>query len=272
MNTSSTQPVISRPERWTLLLGLYPKALHYAAYCPAEPQSLIAAELQLNPDDYLRSLEDAVYDNAVLLSDFGSVRVACQAQRFIFAPAATEEEPDLEAMFRQFFPDDEGELIACAMPRSGYRAAFSLPTGVKGFLQRTFNNPPVALHLAPLAEYLIGHNTAADSQRLYINLHHDSADMLAFGNGRLLLCNSYPIRSEKDAVYYTISILDTLRLDAEHTEVHLAGDSALREAAAEELRQFVRYVMPLSYPAEALQIDRDIAALPLHLTMLALCE
>ena len=41
---------------------------------------------------------------------------------------------------------------------------------------------------------------------------------------------------------------------------------------SEELRKYVKYVMPAAYPAAAMQLGHNAVQAPLELVLLALCE
>ena len=66
---------IEHPEYWTLLLELCPGRLRYMFYDVDQDNSLIAGDiaLDLSAGSYLKALENAVYDNPVLLDDYKQV-------------------------------------------------------------------------------------------------------------------------------------------------------------------------------------------------------
>ena len=68
---------ITRPELWTLILGLESAKLQYMLYTDAQSDSLITGEVKLDlaGKTYLKAVEDAVYDTPLLLDDYKCVKV-----------------------------------------------------------------------------------------------------------------------------------------------------------------------------------------------------
>ena len=75
-----------------------------------------------------------------------------------------------------------------------------------------------------------------------------------------------------DAVYFALNAWTTYGLDQLTDELQLAGDGDLRAAMTPALRKFVKFVMPVVYPAAAMRLGRNAMQAPLDLILLALCE
>ena len=50
----------------------------------------------------------------------------------------------------------------------------------------------------------------------------------------------------------------------------LTGDNTLRSTLAEQLREWISFVMPEVLPAQALQLGRDALSIPFNLITIAL--
>ena len=275
-NLSSTTANIDiqRPEFWTLLLNLRAADVQFILFDIDEDNSLIAGTLPLDltSGSYLKALENAIYDNPVLLSDFKQVRVMVESQHFVVLPPEFSDEFDAQDVFNASFPDADGDFALCSLPRCGVGIGFELPQGVLGFLQRTFNMPPILHHLYSVMEHYKQQDQNSDNACLHLNLHDDRIDILITDKQRLVMANSYPSTNSNDTVFYTLNAWKTFGLDALKDKIFVTGSKTLRDSVVPTLRNYINYVMPAIFPASALRIGQDAVKAPLELILLALCE
>ncbi len=270
---STTNINIQQPELWTLQLSLSDKAIDYIVFTDAQDDSLIMGqiELDLSAGSYLKAVENAVYDNPLLLDDYRQVRVVVASQHFVVLPPSYDDF-EAEDALRATYPDCDGDVATCQLSRCGVGIAFEVPRGVVGFLQRTFSTPPVYHHLHPLCEHYKRLNEGSEISRMFLNMGDSHMDMVVYKGGNIQLANAYDYRSPQDAAYLALHVWDSLQLDRLTDEVQLTGDKAQRDAIAPILRNYIRYVMPAIYPAAAMRLGQNAMKAPFDLIMLALCE
>ena len=267
--------LVQHPERWRLLLSLDEHNIHYILYTPDQSESLIARSigLQRAGDDYLKAVENAIYDNPVLLEGYASVSVAVHTSHFLVTPPDVTDEEEAKRLHDALYNDDEGEVFISHLPKCQVNVVYLMHTGLAGFLQRTFNMPAVYPHLYALAEHFQHLNAGGnDIARMFINVHEQRVDMVLFRKGRLEVANSFTVRHNSDIVYFVLHVWDSFQLDRKHDEIQLTGDKILRDEIAPELRTYLRYVMPAIFPAAALQLGGEAMQAPIELIYLALCE
>ena len=265
---------IQHPEFWTLQLNLRSDAMQYSLHDVDEENSLIVGTiaLDLSAGSYLKALENAVYDNPVLLDVYNKVRVMVESEHFAILPPQFGDEGDAREVLEASFPDAQGDLGVCSLPRCKVAIAFEMPEGVLGFLQRTFNMPAVFHHLYPLCEHYKGHDDNRGVACMHLNLHHDFIDILIVKNHALAMANSFHCDNANDTIYYTLHAWNTFGLEASKDELLLTGSKELRDRITPALREYISYVMPAIFPASALKIGQDAVKAPLELILLALCE
>lgn len=265
---------IQRPELWTLQLALHPRVLRYMLFDRQVDNSLIAGEIALDigTDGYLKTLENAVYDNPVLLDDYGQVQLLVDTDHFVMLPPDVDDDRDADALLRGMFNGLEGDTALRRLPRCEVSLAFALPPQLLGFLQRTFIMAPVYHQLHPLCEYYASLCRKGGVRRMFLNLHDDRMNLVAFDGDRLQLANTYVLRNASDAVFMALHAWESLGMDVHTDEMQLTGDKALRDPVSAELRRYVSYVMPTLMPATALRLSHDALRVPFNLITLALCE
>lgn len=264
---------IQHPELWTLEVAFHERAIHYLLFNPSQSNSLIAGEIPLDASgaDYVKSVENAVYDNPALLDDYGRVRLLVDTQHFVLLPP-TVTDIDADTLLRMQFPELDGDVAVCDLPVCSVRLAFALPLGMLGFLQRTFNMAPIAHHLQPLCEYYAGFSRRSGVKRIFLNMHDERMDMIVFDRDRLQLANTFAVRNASDAMFMALHAWDSLGMDVHSDELQLTGDKSIRDQVAPELRQYISYVMPSIFPASAMHLSHDAMQAPFNLIALSLCE
>lgn len=260
---------IQQPELWNLLLSIHRKHIDLALYNQAENNSLISATIPLNEDDNLKTVENAVYDNPVLLSEFKQTRVLINAPHFILIPPQLDQQH--QPLLKTSFPDENLEPAICNLPNCNLSIAYNTTVGLIPFLQRTFNNPPIAHRLMPLCEQLVTLNNYP-TPRLYINLHGAQMDIIAFQDGKPLMANTFNIRNNADATFLALHAAECLKLEPKQHEIQLFGERTIQQEITSQLRTYFRYVTPAPYPAQALKISQHANKVPLDLILLAICE
>ncbi|MBO4871290.1 MAG: DUF3822 family protein [Muribaculaceae bacterium] len=274
LSTDTSDISIKRPDLWTLLLAVERERIQFILYTPAQSNSLISREIPLSAGEssWTSALEDAVYEHPVLLDDYGSVAVVVNAPHFVVLPSSVMDDEELaEQAFAASFPDDDGDVLTCKLPQCEVGVAYSLPAGMQGFLQRTFNNAPIYHHLYPLCEHFKGLNAGSGISRMFINLHSNGMDMVVYRKGEMMLANSFPVRNANDAAFLALHTWQSFEMDALSDEIQLTGDKRLRDELAPRLREYVRYVMPAIYPVAAMRLGDNAMKAPFDLILLATC-
>ena len=265
---------LSHPEQWSLELSLLPAAINFILHNRLQADSLIVRSIKLDTTsgDYLKAVENAVYDNPVLLEDYARVQVAVYSPHFVLLPPTVTTDDDTEALLHAAYADSEGEAMLTALPHCGLSIVSEVANGLQSFLQRTFNTPVVCHHLFPLCEHYEQLNAHATISRMFVNLNEHSMDMVVYRKGRLEIANTYNFRTVDDAVYFVLAAYEACGMDRMTDEIQLTGSRTLREQLTPVLRRYINYVMPAIYPAAALKLGHDAMQAPFDLIMLALCE
>lgn len=273
-NQRLDRDMIDSPQQWRLTMGICHDAIDVAISCDSIDNSLIYRHIPLDSEApaLCRAIEDAIYDNPLLLSDFGHIDIAIDTPRFALLPAEAST-TTADRILGELFPDTDAPCTSAItpMPRCGATAAMLIPADIDRFIRRTF--PQMRLHhrLAPLAEYFSGRGRMGTAGKMYAHFHQGAVDIIAFGTGGLTLANTLRYRDPADAVYYILACRRMLGTDSD-SELFLSGPPALREPVTPTLREYVPYVMPAFFPPSVFRAGHDAIHVPLELTVLPLCE
>lgn len=252
---------------WQLVLEVRASALEVVAFSPYENHALIYERIDFDPaaPGMLRALEDAVYDNPLLLADFRRVTVLYDSPRLLPVPAFGAEAS--QAAYRAVFPEGltgPGEVIVSPVPQLRTGIAFDIPADIAGFLRRTFPGVTILHPLAPTATYFRSRHPGRRRGKTIVNLSGNRLDMVVLGDETPLAINSFRFTEPLDAVYYILaarqrhSLLDT-------DEIMIAGDRATRAPLSAILRRYVRYVLPAIFPSVMFRAGKASLSAPFEM-------
>lgn len=265
--------LIDNPSLWVLTLRLSVTDLHIAAFSLVEDNSLIYRRVPLDrvAPSPIKAIEDAVYDNPLLLSNFKHVYCLVDTHATIIVPAPGAYDSKYStAIFSACHNQDDTTLHADILPEMNAAILTGIDTAIDRFLHRTFSNMTIMNHLAPLCRYF--HSSRSNSVKTYANFREKSMDVIIIDGNRLLHANTYSFNDPIDATYYIMACRARLNLSNETNELLLSGDSTIREKITPVLRRHIALVMPVIFPPRMFRAGRDAMQAPFDLIVTPLCE
>lgn len=266
--------LIRDPQLWRLAMRIEKSALQVVLYNTVEDNSLIYRKITLDHTaiSSLKALENAIYENQLLLSDFSRIDCVIDTDEFVIVPAEISSIETQEKIMMASFPEFDGEMMVSDLPGLDASIIMGVECDIIGFIRRTFNNPRMHHHLSPLCRYFSHKSKQGNTIKMYANLRAGKVDLLAFSNSGLLLANTFAYREPMDAVYYILSCRKMLGLDASTDELYLVGAPSARESVAPILREYIAYVMPVIFPSAMFKAGKEAMKAPFDLIVLPLCE
>lgn len=250
--------LIAQPQQWQLVLEVSSPALSVVAFSPSESHSLIHEEIPLDCTamPHLQALEDAVYNNPMLLLDFKRVQVIYDTPHFM--PLPSEMSPLAPQILTKAFSADaiqKARIVQNPVEELGCTIAFAVPEAEMGFIDRTFHNAGIIHPLAPLATWMRARHPNRRRGKTLVNLRPHRLDLIILGDDVPLVLNSYSITCATDALYYILAARQTHQLP-DTDEIFIAGERELRAQTSALLRRYVRFVMPVIFPSSMFQAGR----------------
>lgn len=242
----------------------------------SEDNSVITRHIPVAPGitDPTKAVEEAVYDAPLLLADFDRTDCVVDSGRYIILPSEGASPEVIEALGRELYPEEHESLEAVVNPLAPLDCTLVawIPRELMHFLRRTFNNPPVHHHIAPLCRYFAAKSRMGNSGKMYANFRQGYVDLIAFGRRGLLVANSYRVRETTDILYYVMALRKEIGFDGEDDEMFVSGDPDVREIVLPQLREYIPNVMPVIFPSTALRGGEEALKAPFNLIVLPLCE
>lgn len=190
-------------------------------------------------------------------------------------PPLTPEQRALayEAIFPDVTIENFDELnIAAPSGADNAELVFMPDAETAGFLRRTF--PGIRLHatLEPLCRYFALSGSRSIGARLYACFRRDMVDIMVFDRSCLLLANSFAVAEAADAAYYIMACAGQRGNTNNPPTIMASGNSPLRAATTDILRQCGANVMPAIFPSTVFSASTDAMDAPFDLIAMALCE
>lgn len=271
-NTTPLQPeLVAAPQHWRLALCVSDDTLQVAATSEVEDNSLIWCTIGLDKSasSPLRALETAIYDNPLLLADFGRVDILVDTPRLLLIPAADMAEDAevarkrLEALYLDtnfnVYTTDVGETVF----------ATAIPADSAGFIQRTFPQAGVSHRLAVLAKYYGLQRNTGNNGKFNAHLREGAVDIVAYSRDSLLLANTFATPTVEDVLFYILSAASWLEFDDAADRMLISGDTGRRDTLLPLLRQRGMNAMPAIFPTALFRMGKGAMQAPLELLALS---
>lgn len=267
-----TKDLVASPEHWRLAIRVGQQSVDVAINTPLEDHALIYRHFSLPQGmEPLAAFEDLIYDNPLLLADFGKVDVLIDTPRFTLVPSEIRGEDTRADIVQAIWPDPSLAVLAQELPL-GETLLMAAPAGLLSFVRRTFLDGRVLHPIGVLATYFALRSQQGNASKLYCRLRPGAVDMVGIVQGKLAVATSAESPTPEDMAYFILATAQTIGLSLDADELCLYGHAELREQVAPLLRQFARYVMPVIFPSEIFKAGKDALQAPFELMILPLCE
>lgn len=269
-----TKELVRRPDLWQLSMRLADDAVDVVLYSPVENNSLLYRQIPLEAEGELKlkALEEAVYDNPLLLSEFGRISIVVDTARVLPIPAGDETFEDKETLFEAAFPGFDGVIYENETGSRNASLLFGVDNDLSAFIERTFFGARIYHHLTPLCRYFVAMARRANGARVYANLRDTAVDLVAVDHGKVLMLNTMEFKTDVDAIYYILACYHVAGLNMVETELLVAGVSDVRDRVVPVLRNYIGSVMPVIFPSTMFKAGKDAMKAPFDLIVLPLCE
>ena len=162
-----------KTENYILSIRLRNDGCYFAISDPTTNNSYKGQNIVFPPtgNTPLQSIEEAVYNQPVLLKTFRKTYIILQSSRFTLIPQSIEPEADKLNIYYDFcFPDHTDKILCNEWQRNQLYNLFGVNKDIYAFLKRTFDNPLFLHQLTPLCEYFYKRSKVGNNSKMYIHL------------------------------------------------------------------------------------------------------
>lgn len=262
---------IANPRLWRLGMELDVAAgvLDVAAVSTIGEEAALSRRIELAQGvEPLRSLEDAVYDNPMLLADFDRITLLLRTPAFAVMPRDANAD-EVALLARTASGKDHQALLRTPIAGTDAGIVCAYDSDIAAFVGRTFADARVMHSLVPFVAYFAAKApTRGPGAKVFCSMRADGVDLAAFDGVRFMGATSYTYGAD-DAAYYAAALAQVLGIASGALHFYVAGAPAERDALASRLREFAPHVLPWNLPVMgSTQADN----MPFTLQILPLCE
>lgn len=283
MNSSILEKdIISQPELWKLSLMLSGSRLDVALYPPVSSEEIVWRSFSLDSraSSPLKAIEDVVYANPLLLSDFKRIDCIIDNVAQLPLPAAVAENPEMAAHIYNAAatePDNPADPEFFRTADAATTIMVRQDASIKAFLQRTFFNIAFDSRLAALCRFFIMRPEAPAGNTVYAIARDGVLTLIAVDGHHILCANKFTYSKEIDAVYYILAAMQSLGLDAASTPVFTRGlpepdSSSDADMSRQVAARCFGQAGPLPFPTLRYRATRTSLQAPYSLLIRPLCE
>ncbi|MDE7406823.1 MAG: DUF3822 family protein [Muribaculaceae bacterium] len=267
--------LVDQPQLWRLLLRIDDATMDVAVLCNVADNSLIYRRLALDANLSQReALENVIYDNPLLLSDFARIDIVFDTANYAVMPAElTDDDVCKRTVLALRGLDDDAsyDFTLKRIDAVDVSVGMLIDSDVARVLRRTFNNPHFHHQFEPLICFFHSRCRLGSAGKMFAHLSAGQVDVIAFGADGLRIANRFVYREAADACYYILAARDMLKCD-DSDELLLSGPMTQRDEVSGTLREYVPYVMAVFFPSAMAKAGADAMKMPFELIILPLCE
>ena len=247
---------------WSLILKVSPGAIDALILGPQRPERGMITLSEKLDGPSLETLENAIYDHSLLLSEFGRVNILISTSQRVIIPDSIPETMD-EEIADAMLPDCEAprRIISAPLPGAG-RIIAAIDGETLSFLRRTFPDGEISLSLAATVAAVEKMRHAEQAVNVAITEPGELTLISFDASGRLTFANRFEVDCAADCAYF---ILAALGPDAR--TLSIGGNTDLRNETIEQLRLAAPDLepTPLFLTPETAELRRHADNIPLDM-------
>lgn len=167
-------------------------------------------------------------------------------------PLVEFQEEDVETTYNFCFsPDEKRRIFYDTVPASNVVFLFALAESTCHTLEEVFGEVRYTSALTPVVQHFAQKGLATtNDRRLFVYTHDGVIDVMVLDDSRLVMLNTYNVRTLTDVDYYVFNLARHLALNMNETPIFVAGIPSLRNPVIDELQKYAARVYPVNPSAE----------------------
>ena len=257
-----TSDLLNETSKWSLRVRIAPDSLSALLSGPEGADRSVIAMAEPLTDPSLPTLENAIYDNPLLLADFNRATIIVDTDQMAVLAGIENDALAINVAEDALLPDSEAPRAPLTMAIPDHKLIALLDSDTLNFLKRTFPDAKFEISLGVFAN-----KTASllppEKDSLLAVCEPDRLFICACrADGKLTFANRFAISGPEDCAYYILAVAGL------HAgKITLGGDHDLRNRTIDEIHRAEpsAEVNILSLPDPILNSLRQAPDLPLEL-------
>ena len=218
----------SQTSKFHLSVQISPDGLFFAILDILNGKYIVLSGYHLfikRPRLLLKQIKEIVEKDELIGLDYESIEILYSTKVFTFIPSVFYSK-DCGKEYLQFNHSlQKGFLIKeNFLQRADSWCIFEMPENLDEYLNEIFPKATIRHNLYPLIEKGLKNNLNFPSrQQVHLNFFRDYFEIVVIKGTKLMQCNTFNYKTERDILYYVLYVFDQLKLSPEDTEVIIHG-------------------------------------------------
>ncbi len=262
-----------RSEKYMLSIRLQAGGCSVALYDPLTDGSYFYQEFSYNRKiSDVTNIQDLFYDNEFLALPYKKLQVLSYSPVFTCVPSIIYDETYKEKIIEFNFSRHAPKCLSQSLRQPELQILYDMDQEVYEFLHRSLSNPVFIHHISPLISFFQQRGRMGNYNKLIINPHKDSVDLLCFSRDELILANNFPCTDPEDMIYFILYTWKQLKLDQLKDMAILTGNPEQKKVLMDILKDYIKNIVPYNIVPEHHFSGIDTGNIPFEQLSLSLCE
>lgn len=195
---------------------------------------------------------DFVGKNELLIRKFQKTVIITPASKYTIVPGALFAADKSSEYFSFVHQLDNGEeLNSTKLFFDEAVLIYASDLAYNQIIKDYFPHSAALPGVAAFVDFILPRYRNIRSSAMFLNIYSDNFDLLLLNDGNMIFCNNFNFKTIEDLVYYTIFVIDQLKVNPEKVELKLSGNIGTNTELLKLLRKYIKTVDLLNYEPDA---------------------
>jgi hypothetical protein len=211
-----------------LSVQISPDGLFFTVLDPDKGKYIVLAGYNFfvkRPRLLLKHVKDVFEKEEILKPEYKSVEILYSTRSFTLVPKAFFSNDDVESIISFNNGHEKGFTIRKnLLQRAEIWCIFDFPENLSEYFEAVLPAATVKHNLFPLIESVLKNNrNYSDRQQVHLNFFREYFEMVIVNGSKLIQCNIFNYKTERDILYYVLYVFDQMKLSPENTDLVIHG-------------------------------------------------
>ena len=190
----------------------------------------------------LKHVKEVFEKEELIKLEYQSVDILYSTRLFTFVPKVLFANGDAESFLSFNNMHENGFATRKNLfQRAEAWCIYDMPQNLSDYLEMAFPNVKLNHNLFPLIEIVLKNNrNSHERQQVHLNFFREYFEIVVVNGSKLVQCNSFNFKTERDILYYVLYVFDQLKLSPENTDLIIHGHLPQVSPVYHLLKKYVR--------------------------------
>lgn len=228
-----------------LSVQISPDGLFFTVLDPDKSKYIVLAGYNFfvkRPRLLLKYVKDIFEKEEIIRVDYMSIDILYSTGSFTLVPKALFSNDDAEKFLGFNNNHDHGFIIKKSLfQRAETWCIYDFPENLSQYLESVLPKANVNHNLFPLIESILKNNrNFPEKLQVHLNFFREYFEMVIINGPKLIQCNIFNYKTERDIMYYVLYVFDQMKLSPEDTDLIIQGHMPQISPVYHLLKKYIR--------------------------------